>query len=166
MIGNVVPRASILVVGLVLVVSACGGSAKSNVTTNSSVQVGALAFSRCMRSHGVPSFPDPNAQGEFPTFSTGVSKQTSVAANGVCKHLLRRGGGGGGGGTGTPEERQQKFTFALKVAQCLRTHGFPTFPDPGASGQSVPPGVKTDSPQFQAAESGCEKQSREALGLP
>jgi hypothetical protein len=115
-----------------------------------------------MRAHGVPNFPDPDAQGEFPNFSTGVSKQTSVAANETCKNLLPR----GSGGTGTPQERQQKFTFALKVAQCLRTHGFPTFPDPGASGQAVPPGVKTNSPQFVASESACEKQSRKALGLP
>jgi hypothetical protein len=114
-----------------------------------------------MRANGVPNFPDPDSHGEFPNFSTGVSKQTSVAANTLCKHLLPR-----GGGTGTPQERQQKFAFALKVAQCLRTHGFPTFPDPGASGQSVPAGVKTDSPQFQASESACETQSRKALGLP
>jgi len=25
-----------------------------------------LAFARCMRSHGVPSFPDPDSQGHFP----------------------------------------------------------------------------------------------------
>lgn len=155
-----------LVASIVIVVSlslsACGGSkAPAATSADSAQQTAALAFSQCMRAHGVPNFPDPDAQGAFPTFSTGVSKQTSVAANDTCKHLLPR-----GGGTGTPQERQQKFAFALKVAQCLRMHGYPTFPDPGASGQSVPPGVNTDSPQFQAAEAICETQSRNALGLP
>ena len=162
--------------GLSLLVSACGGSPGSHVaqlgsvaattqssgssTSPGSAQQSALAFSRCMRSHGVPNFPDPSAQGNFPSFDTGVPKQTSVAANDDCKHLLPS------GGTGTPQERREKFAFALKVAQCLRAHGVPNFPDPTASGQQVPPGIDTQSPQFQAAETACEKQARKALGLP
>jgi hypothetical protein len=54
----------------------------------------------------------------------------------------------------------------LKVAQWLRRHGFPNFPDPTASGQGLPPGIDTNSPQFQAAEANCEKQARKAVGLP
>ena len=114
-----------------------------------------------MRSHGLRSFPDPDPQGDFRSFHTGVSKQTSAAANDACKHLLSS-----GGSPGTPQQRRQKLAFALKVARCLRTHGFPTFPDPTRSGQVVPPGINTGSPQFQAAETTCEKQARQALGLP
>ncbi len=113
-----------------------------------------------MRAHGVPSFPDPDAQGSFPSFHAGVSKQISVVANDSCKHLLKS------GGAATPQQRQQKFAFALKVAQCLRLHGYPTFPDPTASGQRIPPGIDLRSLQFQTAETSCEKQSRKALGLP
>ncbi len=120
----------------------------------------ALAFSRCMRAHGVPTFPDPDAQGNFPSFHAGVSKQVSTVASRTCKHLLPR------GGTGTPQQRQQKFAFALKVAQCLRRHGFPSFPDPTASGEQIPPGIDIHSSRFQAAETNCEKQGRKALGLP
>jgi hypothetical protein len=166
--------------GLSLLVSACGGSPASHVaklgssTTNTTQSRSssttsaqsthlnaALAFARCMRSHGVPNFPDPDPQGDFPPFHAGVSKQTSAAANDDCKNLLSS-----GGSTGTPQQRQQKFAFALKVAQCLRTHGFPNFPDPTASGQGLPPGIDMNSPQFQAAETACEKQARKALGLP
>jgi hypothetical protein len=113
-----------------------------------------------MRAHGVPNFPDPNAQGNFPSFRAGVPKQASAVASKACKHLLPS------GGTGTPEQRQQKFEFALKVARCLRGHGYPTFPDPAASGQQIPPGIDTQSPQFQSAETSCEKQAQKALGLP
>lgn len=115
-----------------------------------------------MRSHGVPNFPDPNPQGDFPTFHSSVSKQTTNAANDACKHLLSS-----GGSQATPQQRQDKLAFGVKVAQCLRGHGYPNFPDPTALGsQHLPTGVDTNSPQFQAAETGCEKQEQKALGLP
>jgi len=69
-------------------------------------------------------------------------------------------------GAGTPQQRQQKLAFALKLAQCLRRHGFPGFPDPTASGQGVPPGIDPNSPQFQAAQTTCKRQAQRALGLP
>jgi hypothetical protein len=163
------------IAGLALSAAACGGSPGSQVaqlgSTRTTVQRGpssaksaagsALAFSRCMRSHGVPSFPDSDAQGNFPPFHTGVSKQVSVAADNACRHLLSR-----GGSTGTPQQRREKLLFALKVAQCLRTHGYPAFPDPGASSHGTPPGIDLNSPQFQTAENNCEDQERKALGLP
>jgi hypothetical protein len=59
-----------------------------------------------------------------------------------------------------------KRAFGLKVAQCLRAHGYPKFPDPTASGQqSLPPGIHSSSPQFQAAEKKCEEQARKELSL-
>jgi len=41
----------------------CGGGAHASAP--SKVMSGALAYANCMRSHGVPDFPDPNSQGEF-----------------------------------------------------------------------------------------------------
>jgi hypothetical protein len=145
---------------LTLVLAACGGSP--------AIQAGrprasaTLAFARCMRSHGVPSFPDPDAQGNFPSFSAGVSKQISVAANEDCKQLLAQ-----RSSSATPGQQQQKLVFGVKVAGCLRAHGYPNFPDPTRLGsQPLPPGVDLNSPQFQAAETACEKQERKALGPP
>jgi hypothetical protein len=115
-----------------------------------------------MRTHGVPDFPDPDPQGDFSPFHTGVSKQTSAAANDACKHLLST------GGTGTPQQRQEKLAFALKVAHCLRAHGFPNFPDPTVSSHGTSEnlsGIDPNAPQFQAAETACEKQARQALGV-
>ena len=80
-----------------------------------------------MRAHGVPNFPDPDPRGNFPSFSTGVSKQTSTRCNDACKNLLPS------GGTATPQQRQQKLAFALKVAACLRAHGYPELPRPDAA---------------------------------
>jgi hypothetical protein len=151
--------AVIIIAGLALLAAACGGGAPTASTTTTR-QTAALAFSHCMRAHGVPNFPDPDARGDFPDFHLAVTKPTASAANDACRHLLSS------GSPGTPQQRQQKFAFALKVARCLRTHGYPGFPDPTASGQSVPPGIDTQSPQFQAVETTCEKQARKALGLP
>ena len=173
------------VFGLAVLVSGCGGSSSPGVaavgtatssafgatttttttSTGSSTQLhGALAFARCMRAHGVPSFPDPNSQGSFPPLSQqalGVSKQTSLAAQQACKGLLSS------GGTATPQQRQQKITFGVKVAQCLRAHGYPNFPDPtGLGSQALPPGIDTNSPQFQTTEAACEKLAQKALGVP
>lgn len=149
----------VAVVAVTLLAAGCGSS--SVTSTSTTRQGAALAFSHCMRSHGVPNFPDPDPQGDFPQFHLGISKSAATAADESCKHLLSR-----GGGTGTPQELRQKFAFALKVAACLRAHGYPDFPDPTSSGQAVPPGVDTQSPQFQAKETSCENQARKALGLP
>lgn len=143
----------------------------SSAATASLAQLKAeLAYARCMRSHGVKNFPDPNSQGDFPPFQTHVSKQTSAAAQYACQHLLPRGGGGGVGTRGD----QQKLALGLKTARCMRRHGFPTYPDPvpgGASNQGSGTrfdgtGIDTKSPQFQTAETACEKQARQQLGLP
>jgi hypothetical protein len=123
-----------------------------------------------MRSHGVPSFPDPDPQGDFPPFDTGVSKQISTAANEACKELLPSGGGSGGGTRGD----QQKLAFALQVALCMRSHGFPTYPDPaGSTSASQGSGIRFEgtgidpkSQRFQSAENSCETHARQALGLP
>jgi hypothetical protein len=145
--------------GVSLVVSGCGGSPSSGAST--APDQAALTFSRCMRSHGVPNFPDPDAHGDFPSFHLTVPKHAAAIANDTCKHLLTRGGGGA-----TPQQRRQKLAFGLHVAQCLRRHGFPDFPDPTGSSQRMPPGINTDSPRFQAAASNCEERVRKALGLP
>jgi hypothetical protein len=151
----------VIVATLVMVAAGCGGSPSSQGTSDKSAQI---AFSHCMRSHGVPNFPDPDPQGDFPTFHTGVSKQASSAANDVCKHLLPSGGGGGM----NTQAGRLKFAFALKVARCMRLHGFPGYPDPSPShGISFDgTGIDPRSPQFQTASTNCEKQERKALGLP
>ena len=136
----------------------------ATTTTAQSGQDAALAFSRCMRAHGVSKFPDPEGQGRFPALTQqalGVSKQTSLVAQQACKHLLSS-----GDSTGTPQARQQKVAFALKVAKCMRMHGFPTYPDPTSSSQALPSGIDPNSPQFQTTETACEQQARKELGLP
>lgn len=47
-------------------------------------------------------------------------------------------------------------TSALAYVHCLRTHGVPNIPDPGAEGGiRLPSGVNLSSPAFEAAQASC-----------
>jgi len=55
--------------------------------------------------------------------AAGLALPTLVlAANEDCKHLLAQ-----RSSSATPEQ-QQKLVFSVKVAGCLRAHGYPNFP--------------------------------------
>ena len=57
--------------------------------------------------------------------------------------------------------------FIQIVAECLRAHGYPNFPDPKELGQqTLPAGIDVNSAQFQTVETTCEQHARKALGLP
>jgi hypothetical protein len=87
----------------------------------------ALAFSRCMRSHGVPKFPDPTSSGAIPKESLqqlGVSSSQLQAAQRACQRLLPN------GGQPTPAALQRSWSNFLRFAQCMRRHGVESWPDP------------------------------------
>jgi hypothetical protein len=97
------PAATIAAAGLVLL-AACGASPSSmgpggvtyaaGPTSSQAATSGPRAFARCMRSHGVPNFPNPNRSGYFPkaTIARIVARnphyQTAYRA---CGHLLPNG---------------------------------------------------------------------------
>jgi hypothetical protein len=57
----------------------------------------------------------------------------------------------------TPVGAARVEAAQLKYAQCLRTHGAPDFPDPGAKGGfTLPNSVDRYSSLFQAAERACD----------
>jgi hypothetical protein len=118
-----------------------------------------LAFAECMRSHGVPNFPDPNAQGAIQATGLNVGSSSFRAAANGCRHLLPN------GGQPTPAEQAKALAQALKFSQCMRSHGVSGFPDP----QSLPGGgiriairsgqggaLDPSNPQFQAAQKACQ----------
>ena len=153
-----------------LLLYAFGGTSSASTTPPGSAQLRAeLAYARCMRSHGVLNFPDPNRDGQFPPFQADVSQQISDAAQHACEHLLPLGGGGL-----ITQGDQKKPALALATARCMRTHGFPTYPDPPgprASGQGSGTrfdgtGIDPKSPRFQRTETACENQARRQLRIP
>jgi hypothetical protein len=159
-----------LVTAFVLLCVWIGTSPASSTPPGSRQIAAALAYARCMRSHGVTNFPDPDPDGQFPSFHPDVSNQRLAAAQHSCRHLLSP---SGGGGTETRGD-QLKIAFLLKVARCMRTHGFPTYPDPvpgsasnqGSGTRFRGTGIDVRSERFQKEENACEKQARKLLHLP
>ena len=120
-----------------------------------------LAFAQCMRSDGVTDFPDPGANGQFPTISPQM-EDTPQFGNGfnACKHLLPDGG---------VSKAQEDGPQLLKFAQCMHAHGVPSYPEPGAVApySALGPntavnalkvaGVNPNSPVVRAAVQVCER---------
>ena len=158
---------------LALAGSACGlpssPAAKASPSTNPYKQ--ALAFSQCMRAHGVPDFPDPQSSNGGNAISlngSGASLDPNSpqfqSAQTACKKYLPTNVGGGNGPSAA--DRQALLAFAA----CMRTHGVPDFPDPNFSsgggavvigsgpGSQPPADMRPDSPQFQTAMAACQSK--------
>jgi hypothetical protein len=82
----------------------------------------AVRFSECIRRHGVPHFPDPNAKGEY-VFGIDVTPAVWRKAVDACKDLEPP-----GALSGKRSPKQQ--SAALRFAECVRRHGVKDFPDP------------------------------------
>jgi len=144
---------------IALLATACSGGGGSPAAAGSSDFQKALAYAKCMRSHGAPSWPDPNNQGQFfKTAADSAKFHAPASAYQACVPLLP------GHGQITPAEQHQVAVLALKFAGCMRSHGIPDFPDPTGSGfEFLPPtGFDPHSPQVQAAQNACRKYSSAA----
>jgi hypothetical protein len=132
----------------------------ANPPVASAQQSGAVAFAACVRSHGVPNWPDPNSSGVFDKTKLtpqqlGASSTKVQAAQAACQHLLP-----GGGSAPSPAPVQRARAQALEFAQCVRSHGVPGFPDPASDGRIPDPasvGINQGSPKFEAANQACGK---------
>ncbi|HEY3830577.1 MAG TPA: hypothetical protein VGL57_15410 [Solirubrobacteraceae bacterium] len=122
-----------------------------------------MAYSACMRAHGVPNFPDPkiSTHGNGVRVAIGVTPAITgnphfKSAQQACEKLLP---GGGPAGEGNHQMTPQEQSQYLRAAACIRTHGVPNFPDPTFSGGGVHiehQGLNESSPAFKAAVHACE----------
>jgi hypothetical protein len=119
-----------------------------------------------MRAHGVPNFPDPLPNGGFglsPAVTGGTNGQVSPqyqTAEKACASLSPV-------GNLSPQQQRQTLNRLLKVSACMRSHGYPTFPDPtfGSDGIFLHiVGFDRSSPQFQAAFQTCQSALRTGAG--
>ena len=121
----------------------------------------ALAYSKCMRQHGISDFPDPNENGGLAINANGPnsdlvpSNPQYQAADTACKHLLPNGGE-------PPPADPELRARMLKYSECMRSHGIGDFPDPNSDGTlqiQAGPGsdLAPDNPQFEAANKACKQ---------
>jgi hypothetical protein len=142
---------------LTLLAACSGGSAVPGVASASSSpspsrQTGGLVFAVCMRSHGLPGFPDPG--GDVPPGLPPKGSLQFQAAQRACASLLPQ-------GQGSQPSAADKERF-LQFSACVRAHGIPNYPDPvfpagGGMMIGLPPGMSDSDPVLQAAEKACEQ---------
>jgi hypothetical protein len=141
----------------VLLAAACGnspssaGSGGSPNGGGSAIAASAVRYTSCMRSHGVPAYPDPNSSGQFDKSAIARAASSDPrfsSANQGCQHLLPA------GITGEHADVAQ----ALAFSRCMRSHGVTNFPDPASDGRIPDPaslGIDQGSPRFEAANQAC-----------
>ena len=142
--------------GCALLLAACGSSSKSPAAASNDQALG-VKFATCMRDHGVPSFPDPETSGGI-QIPVALAKNPSPAfksAMQACKYLMAAEGP-------PPVASVSQKAAAVKLAQCMREHGVPNYPDPTyQDGALVPPSIANPainpaSPAFGAASKTCQ----------
>jgi hypothetical protein len=160
---------------VVLISAGCGsnapsgtGTAKSTGTAssadtggnkNATSQDKAVKFAECIRGHGVPHFPDPDAKGDF-VFGIDVSPAVWQKAVDACKDLEPP-----GALSGKRSPKQQ--SAALRFAGCIRKNGVKDFPDP-ANGEPLVDTTKipsTDRAGGMAILNAAMKKCGSILGL-
>jgi hypothetical protein len=140
-----IPTSLVAIAAVSLVASGCGSSNSSTSSTApgsggppSQAQIQQenqelIRFADCMRSHGVPSIPDPTSNPHAFKEALDPSTEQSPAfgtAMTACQHLLP---GGGTHSQSTPASPAQTAAL-VAFARCMRGHGFPRFPDPSSTG--------------------------------
>jgi hypothetical protein len=171
------PRRAAILAAAALLATACGGgpsgprvagdgtATPGAATSGGSTKASALAYSKCMRSHGVANFPDPDGNGHITIRGTtdnglGPDAPQMQSAMQACRSLEPR-----------PSEAQQQeqYSKAVAFAHCMRSHGVTNLPDPQPPGtgpqtqshkQGDPtpePGPDPNSPEFKKALQACRK---------
>jgi hypothetical protein len=108
-----------------------------------SASASAVAYSACMRSHGMPNFPDPDSNGQVPKTDAqrlGVSSSQLRTAQHACQQLYPASGLEQCSETGvcSPADRQELLNRMREFAQCMRSHEVPDFPDPATGPDGDP----------------------------
>jgi hypothetical protein len=116
---------ALLAATTMVLLSACSGheSAAGSGPNASASPASAVAFSRCMRSHGLERFPDPESDGQLAKVTPGqlgVSAAAYRTAHDACAHLLQP----------STSQAQQTLTGLRDFARCMRSRGVNGWPDP------------------------------------
>jgi hypothetical protein len=161
-----------------LLAASCGSSSHNSKASVDSPSAGSAAavykYAACMRSHGVPNFPDPQVSSSRGSTSVKMVVGPSVgidphapafrAADQQCQGILPVPTGSSQGAA----QQHLREVDLVSFAQCLRAHGLPDFPDPTAQGQLnvqmiTKAGVDLHAPQTLTAAKECIGASHGAI---
>jgi hypothetical protein len=140
-------------ISLGLALAACGSTGHTQASSSSGrSQLEALV--QCLRAHGVPNFPDPvydpsDGRWHYADYRPSIPQSAQQA----CQHLQPS------GGNQSPPVPLAQFHALVRLAQCMRQHGVPTWPDPTPEGQfRLPPDLLTKTNTAENnAERACQR---------
>jgi hypothetical protein len=153
-----------------LLATACGGRGSPPTAAGTSQQQ-VLKYSQCMRSHGLPGFPDPDSQGGLeitPQDHLNAGSRQFQSAQRACQHLEP----GGTTKSLTAAQWREVTSQGLRFVACMRAHQVLAMPDPtiqtttsallGGSGQVMNfdlrrTGLSPDSPVLKSALRACQR---------
>jgi hypothetical protein len=149
------PAAAIIATAALASLAACSSgspsaSGSAGSPKDSASSPSAVSYSVCIRSHGVPNYPDPDSSGTLPkpdAQAFGVSSSQLQTAQRACQHLLPT---TGGSLTASSLQQcylsgvcpqalvQQAVSEGLKFSRCMRSHGVARWPDPTIDSEGRP----------------------------
>jgi hypothetical protein len=138
---------------------ACGGNANAQSSTNASSQrAHALAAWRtlavCLRQHGYPNVPDPIIDDRGNATLPANTNPADVPAKGQIPAACQQAAAGlpqSKSGSSGPTAADRRL--GRQLAQCMRQHGVPDWPDPNPDGTwSLPPRLQGKTPWIGAMQ--------------
>jgi hypothetical protein len=180
MTNTMQPRIAVVlaIAGGALLAAGCGGTVKPPANSAAGAPGNGVAaayrFSRCMRDHGVTSFPDPVVHSSAGHESVGIAVTPALtsspafsSAQKACQGIIPGSGPGGGNGP-SPQQVAAHVKGMVSFARCMRSHHVPTFPDPSTEGNVTPAmlsaaGVDLHAPAVRAAALACVPASQGQL---
>jgi hypothetical protein len=184
--------AALMVTALAALAACSSGSGHAapapSSTALTEAQILALGkeVANCVRQNGVPGFPDPyyqDAKLQLPPIDSAMEQQMQAALEGPCKALWTRleavlaeqENGGRRDDQPRGPMSAENLGKLQQYTQCMREHGFPTWPDPDATGfyhvdgSGLPEGLgKGERPidaTFREALKTCEPYAVPGMGL-
>jgi hypothetical protein len=147
------PCAVMLATSALLAGCGSGGRQPSGGTSAASQpDSSTIAIVRCYRAHGDPSFPDPVYDPSDGRWHFGISPGSAPASTRqACQHLFPS-------VNSSPPVPQAQFEQLVRLAECIRQHGVPTWPDPSPDGAfGLPPSLLTKTPAYVRAAAACQR---------
>jgi hypothetical protein len=121
-------------VAVILAITACGSSGGSHRPATAIGLSSTVRYADCMRTNGVPNFPDPSDGGLAVPPGLNPASPAFQTAQHACQSLMP------GPVARAPATAQQKETL-LSLSRCMRGHGVSSFPDPVESRPADPAGL-------------------------
>ena len=166
---------SAAVAAAVAVLAGCGSTSTTSAPSTPSLfrqlVAGYVTYAHCARAHGMPNLPDPQVdeQGNdhYPALDRQGPWRWSESVIVGCAKVWARVHAIRDRYDSTHQQAPASpATYAkeLRIARCIRAHGFPTYPDPLPTGgfavNAVPPGFSKPnlSPQARAAIDACSQK--------